>query len=78
MTAGRKIDFMSKLYSKLLKDRGGSTHMTIASGKINFVQQLMLGVYASADLRDDKNVYMAHFGTRDDREVCGLTIRCAG
>jgi hypothetical protein len=26
----------------------------------------MPGVYATADLRDGKNIYLAHFGTRDD------------
>jgi hypothetical protein len=45
----------------------------IATGVIRFVQQLMPGVYATADLRDGNNFYMAHFGTRDDvwRVVCG-------
>ena len=35
----------------------------IASGKVTFVQQLPMGIYTAADLRDDENIYLAHFGT---------------
>ena len=45
---------------------GGLYSYEIATGKISFVQQLKPGVYATADLRDANNIYMAHFGTRED------------
>lgn len=34
----------------------------IASEEFTFVQQLPLGIYTAADLRDDQNIYLAHFG----------------
>lgn len=34
----------------------------IASGDITFIQQLLPGIYTSADLRDDHNIYFSHFG----------------
>jgi hypothetical protein len=34
----------------------------IASGQVVFVQQLPVGIYTSADLRDSQNIYFAHFG----------------
>jgi hypothetical protein len=36
----------------------------LATGQIVFVQQLPPGIYTSADLRDDENIYFAHFGGR--------------
>ena len=33
-----------------------------ATGQIVFVEQLPVGIYTSADLRDDKNIYFSHFG----------------
>jgi hypothetical protein len=33
-----------------------------ATGQVVFVQQLPPGIYTSADLRDDENIYFAHFG----------------
>jgi outer membrane protein assembly factor BamB len=78
--AGRRIKFMygvtlspdeKKLYyaPALLDNPGGSGELysyEIATGEIKFVQQLPPGVYTTADLRDDENIYMAHFGTSDD------------
>jgi hypothetical protein len=79
LSAGRKIKFMygvtlspdeHKLYYiPLLEQPEGSGELysyDIATGEINFVQQLMPGTYTTADLRDGKNIYMARFGTRDD------------
>jgi outer membrane protein assembly factor BamB len=77
--AGRKIDLMGgvtlspdehKLYyaPAALENPGGSGELysyDIATGEINFVQQLPPGVYTTADLRDNENIYMAHFGTDD-------------
>lgn len=34
----------------------------LATGKVVFVQQLPVGIYTSADLRDDQNIYFSHFG----------------
>jgi len=34
----------------------------LATGQVVFVQQLPPGIYTSADLRDDENIYFAHFG----------------
>jgi hypothetical protein len=80
VNAGRKIDFMygvtfspdeKKLFYApgVLENPAGSGELysyEIATGKITFVQQLPPGVYTTADLRDDRNIYMAHFGTVDD------------
>lgn len=38
----------------------------IASGEKTFVQQLLPGIYTSGDLRDNANIYFAHFGGFDD------------
>ncbi len=35
----------------------------LATGQIVFVEQLPVGIYTSADSRDDKNLYFSHFGT---------------
>jgi hypothetical protein len=45
---------------------GGSGELysyDLATGEIVFVQQLPPGIYTSADLRDDENIYFSHFGT---------------
>jgi hypothetical protein len=77
---GRRISFMygvtlspdeKMLYyaPAVLENPEGSGELysyEIATGKISFVQQLRPGVYATADLRDANNVYMAHFGTHED------------
>jgi hypothetical protein len=45
---------------------GGSGELyyhDLATGQKAFVQQLPTGVYTSADLRDEENVYFSHFGT---------------
>jgi len=34
----------------------------LATGQVVFVQQLLPGIYTSQDLRDDENIYFAHFG----------------
>jgi len=44
---------------------GGSGELyyyDITTGQVIFVQQLPVGIYTSADLRDDENIYFAHFG----------------
>lgn len=45
----------------------------IASGEVTFVQQLPLGIYTAADLRDDHNIYLAHFGNAQN--LWGGTVR---
>jgi len=45
--------------------RGGSGELysyDLTTGQIGFVQQLPPGIYTSADLRDNENIYFAHFG----------------
>jgi len=38
----------------------------LAAGQVVFVEKLLPGIYTSQDLRDDENIYFAHFGgTRD-------------
>ena len=34
----------------------------LATGQVVFVQKLLPGIYTSADLRDDENIYFSHFG----------------
>jgi len=44
---------------------GGSGELyyyDLATGQVVFVQQLPHGIYTSQDLRDDENIYFAHFG----------------
>jgi len=46
---------------------GGSGELyyyDLATGQIVFVQQLPAGIYTSADLRDEENIYFSHFGSR--------------
>jgi len=38
----------------------------LATGQIVFVQQLPPGIYTSADLRDNENIYFSHFGTENN------------
>jgi hypothetical protein len=38
----------------------------VATGEITFVQQMIPGIYTSADLRDNENIYFAHFGGLDN------------
>jgi hypothetical protein len=38
----------------------------IATGEVTYIQQLPIGIYTSADLRDDKNIYLAHFGSQEN------------
>ncbi len=45
---------------------GGSGELyyyDIATGRVVFVQQLPVGIYTSADLRDSQNIYFSHFGS---------------
>jgi outer membrane protein assembly factor BamB len=45
---------------------GGSGELyyyDIATGQVVFVQQLPVGIYTSADLRDEENLYFSHFGS---------------
>jgi hypothetical protein len=78
--AGRRIDHMygvtlspdekKLLYAPaVIQNPRGSGELyayDIASGEVSFVQQLPEGTYTTADLRDDKRIYMAHFGTNED------------
>jgi len=43
-------------------DSGELYYYDIATGQVVFVQQLPIGIYTSADLRDSQNIYFAHFG----------------
>ena len=45
----------------------------ISTGEVTFVQQLPVGIYTAADLRDEQNVYFAHFGT--ERQLWGGRVR---
>jgi len=80
VAAGRKITYMygvtlapdeKTLYyiPTLLENTPGSGELyayDLESGQVRFVQQLLPGVYTSADLRDGENIYLAHFGTADN------------
>lgn len=37
-------------------------HYDLGTGQIHFVQQLPVGIYTSADVRDGENIYLSHFG----------------
>lgn len=41
-------------------------YMDLTTKEIVFVQQLPVGVYTSADLRDGENLYFSHFGTKSN------------
>jgi len=44
---------------------GGSGELynyDLSTGRVNFVQQLPIGIYTSADLRYDQNIYLSHYG----------------
>lgn len=43
------------------------------TGKYTFIQQLPIGIYTAADLRDEKNIYLAHFG--DQNNLWGGRVR---
>jgi outer membrane protein assembly factor BamB len=45
----------------------------IASGEVTFIEQLPIGIYTSGDLRDDENIYFAHFGS--ERQLWGGDVR---
>ena len=80
LEAGRKINFMygvtlspdeRKLFyaPTVIENPRGSGELysyDIATGESSFVQQLPQGVYTTADLRDNENFYMAHFGSHED------------
>lgn len=38
----------------------------LTSGELTFVQQLPIGIYTSADVRDGENIYFSHFGGSDN------------
>ncbi len=38
----------------------------LATGKYTFIQQLPIGIYTAADLRDEHNIYLAHFGNQQN------------
>jgi len=44
-------------------DSGELYYYDIDTGQVVFVQQLPIGIYTSADLRDSQNIYFAHFGS---------------
>ena len=53
----------------LLENPEGSGELyayDLESRQVRFVQKVLPGVYTSADLRDDENIYLAHFGSRDN------------
>jgi len=48
---------------------GGSGELyyyDLATSQLVFVQQLPLGIYTSADLRDREKIYFSHFGSKAD------------
>lgn len=45
----------------------------IASGEVTFIEQLPVGIYTSGDVRDDENIYFAHFGS--ERQLWGGDVR---
>lgn len=77
VAAGRRISFMygvtlspdeETLYyiPAVLENPQGTGEMyayDLESGEVRFVQKMPPGVYTSADIRDNQNIYMAHFGT---------------
>jgi len=80
VAAGRRITYMygvtlspdeKMLYyiPTLLENPEGSGEMfayDLETGQVRFVQQFRQGVYTAADLRDDENIYLAHFGSSDN------------
>jgi hypothetical protein len=38
----------------------------IATRTVTFIQQLPIGIYTAANLRDEHNIYLAHFGNRQN------------
>jgi hypothetical protein len=38
----------------------------IATGNVTYIQQLPIGIYTGADVRDEKNIYLAHFGSQEN------------
>jgi len=44
-------------------DSGELYSYDLASGQVAFTQQLPVGIYTSADLRDSENIYFSHFGS---------------
>lgn len=75
--AGRKILFMygvtlspdeTKLYyiPAVIENPQGTGELysyDLQTGEVKFIQQLLPGIYTSADARDDQHIYLAHFGT---------------
>jgi hypothetical protein len=84
---GRRIQFvygptLSPDESKLLfvvstlenpQGTGELYEYDIATEKFFFIQQLPIGIYTAADLRDEKNIYLAHFG--DQKNLWGGQAR---
>ena len=80
VAAGRKITFMygvtlspdeKSLYyiPAVLENPEGTGELyayDIESGQVRFVQQMLPGIYTSGDLRDEENIYLAHFGSYDN------------
>lgn len=38
----------------------------IATSKVTYIQQLPVDIYTNADLHDEKNIYLAHFGSQQN------------
>ena len=54
---------------------GGSGELyyyDLVTGQVVFVQQLPVGIYTSADIRDSQNIYFAHFG--NSTQIYGQAI----
>ena len=69
----RKILFVP---STLEKPQGSGElyEYEIATGKFSFVQQLPIGIYTAADLRDEHNIYLAHFGNQGNLWVGNVRL----
>jgi hypothetical protein len=80
VNAGREIQYTyaitlspdeTKIYiaiSVIANPQGSGELYTydLASGGLAFVQQLPVGIYTSADVRDRQNIYFSHFGGLDN------------
>jgi hypothetical protein len=59
------LSFLHKPGGKIGDGSGGTGELyyyDLLTGEKVFVQQLPVGIYTSADLRDDENMYFSHFG----------------
>ena len=80
VAAGRRITYMygvtlspdeKKLYyvPSVLENPDGTGELyayDLETSEVEFIQYLPRGIYTAADLRDDENIYLAHFGTLEN------------